>query len=253
MPATRDSRWMAADWPAPRKVRSVVTTRQMPGHSQPPFDPGNLGNRCGDDVQAVAANRAMLDTLFNLPTAPRWLHQVHGITVLDADADTGDTSEAEADAAVTRTPGVVLAVLTADCLPVMFCAADGSEVAIAHAGWRGLAAGVLESTLAQMRTDRSNILAWLGPSIGASSYEVGAEVHQAFIEQNPRSHSAFSATRPGHWLCDLPALARLRLGAVGVSRISSSGFDTATDLRFHSHRRNPRSGRFASLIWIEGD
>ena len=251
MPGTHDPRWIAADWPAPRRIRSITTTRQMPGHSQAPFDPGNLGNRCGDDAQAVAANRALLNGLLDLPAAPLWLHQVHGIGVFDADA--GEASEPEADAAVTRRGGVVLTVLTADCLPVMFCAADGSEVAVAHAGWRGLATGVLESTLAQMRTNHASILAWLGPSIAAASYEVGAEVRRAFIEQNPQSHSAFSATRPGHWLCDLPALARLRLAAAGVSKISTSGVDTATDLRFHSHRRNPRSGRFASLIWIDGD
>ncbi|MBN8736800.1 MAG: peptidoglycan editing factor PgeF [Xanthomonadales bacterium] len=159
--------------------------------------------------------------------------------------------EPEADSAVTRTPGVVLAILTADCLPVFFCADDGSEVAAAHAGWRGLSAGVLENTLAAMDTSRGKIITWLGPAIAARSYEVGDEVRDAFLARDPAAASAFNTTRPGHWLCDLYELARLRLRAAGVTRIFGGDLDTFTDARLHSYRRDgARSGRMASLVWI---
>lgn len=159
--------------------------------------------------------------------------------------------EPEADAAVTRTPGVVLAIQTADCLPVLFCAEDGSEIAAAHAGWRGLSAGVLENTLQAMRTPRGEILAWLGPAIAAQSYEVGDEVREAFVAHDLASSTAFTPTRPGHWLCDLYELARQRLRAAGVTRIFGGNLDTFTDPRLHSYRRDgARSGRMANLIWI---
>lgn len=159
-------------------------------------------------------------------------------------------AEPEADAAVTRTPGVTLAIQTADCLPVLFCADDGSEIAAAHAGWRGLSAGVLEATLAAMQTPRANILAWLGPAIAAQSYEVGEEVRAAFLAHDVRATSAFTATRPGHWLCDLYVLAHQRLRAAGVPQVFGGGLDTFTDPRLHSYRRDgARSGRMVSLIW----
>jgi YfiH family protein len=159
--------------------------------------------------------------------------------------------EPEADAAVTRTPGVVLAIQTADCLPVLFCADDGSEVAAAHAGWRGLSAGVLESTLAAMQASRENIIAWLGPAIAAQSYQVGDEVREAFLAHDPLAASAFTATRSEHWLCDLYALARQRLRADGVTRISGGGFDTFPDPCLHSYRRDgTNSGRMVSLVWL---
>ncbi|MEZ5460635.1 peptidoglycan editing factor PgeF [Dokdonella sp.] len=244
--------WLTPDWSAPACVHAVVTTRRMPGYSRPPFDSCNLGSRCGDDAQAVAANRhEIIDTL-GLPSSPAWLHQVHGIGVVrvgSASANPAE-SEPEADAATTRDPGRVLAILTADCLPVLFCAEDGSEVSVAHAGWRGLAAGVLEQTVAAMQSAPNRILAWIGPAIGPDSYEVGTEVHAAFMQSGPAAASAFQATRPGHWLCDLPALARMRLQEAGLSSIGGGGFDTRTDPRFYSHRRDRRSGRFASLIWI---
>ncbi len=239
---------MVPDWSAPAHVHARITTRQTPGISKPPFDRCNLGNRCGDAAEAVAANRASLVELFNLPAPPRWLRQVHGTAVIDADDDNLE-AEPEADAAVTRSADVVLAVLTADCLPVLFCSADGREVAVAHAGWRGLANGVLESTLKRFDTDPARTLAWLGPSIGATSYEVGEEVRQAFVDHDAGAAAAFAATRPGHWQCDLSGLARRRLAATGVTRISGGGFDTRSDTRFFSYRENPQSGRFASLIW----
>ena len=159
--------------------------------------------------------------------------------------------EPEADAAVTLSPGVVLAIQTADCLPVLFAADDGSEIATAHAGWRGLATGVLENTLEAMQSPRAKIMAWLGPAIAAQSYEVGDEVRDAFLAHDPEAASAFLAARPGHWQCDLYALARRRLRAADIVRIYGVSFDTFSDPRLHSNRRDgARSGRMASLIWI---
>ncbi|MBN8727319.1 MAG: peptidoglycan editing factor PgeF [Xanthomonadales bacterium] len=235
------------DWPRPPGVRMAVTTRIVAGFSSPPFEHFNLGAHCGDAAEAVAANRARLAELLGLSAAPLWLRQVHGTTVLDADAPAA--GEPEADAAVARAPGRVLAILTADCLPVAFAARDGSMVAAAHAGWRGLAAGVLEATLAAMAIDPGQVLAWLGPAIGAASYEVGAEVRDAFLVHDAAAARAFAPTRPGHWRCDLAALARRRLGAAGIACVHGGGFDTCTDPRFYSYRREPRTGRFATLIW----
>jgi YfiH family protein len=207
----------------------------------------NVGTRCGEDPASVAENRTLLREALGLPSEPRWLRQVHGVQV--AVEPTRD--EPEADAAVTRMPGVVLAILTADCLPALFCAADGSEIAAAHAGWRGLSAGVLEKTLQAMRTPREKILVWLGPAIAAQSYEVGDEVRDAFLGKDKAAAMAFSPTRPGHWLCDLCELARLRLRGAGISRIFGGGLDTFTDPRLHSWRREgARSGRMVSLVWM---
>lgn len=239
--------WIIPDWPAPSYVRAAVSTRCGPGVSQSPFDAFNLGARCGDDSRAVATNRMRLREAMELPSGPCWLRQVHDTRVIvDPQHD-----EPQADAAVTRALGVVLAILTADCLPVLFCAADGSEIAAAHAGRRGLVAGVLENALAAMQTPRKNIMAWLGPAIGPRSYEVGDEVRAAFIAHDRAVADTFIATRPGHWLCDLYELARQRLFNAGVTRIFGGGFDTFADPRFYSYRRDgARSGRFASLIHI---
>ncbi len=238
--------WLLPDWPAPANIHARITTRQTPGVSLPPRDRCNLGDRCGDDANAVAKNRASLVELLQLPATPLWLRQVHGTTVADACTSTG---EPEADAAIARRCDVVLAVLTADCLPVLFCTDDGSAIAVAHAGWRGLASGVLEATVARLDSDPAKIMAWLGPTIGAASYEVGEEVRQAFIERNAHSVVAFMPTRPGHWHCDLAALARMRLTSIGVGQTSGGGFDTRSDPRFYSYRNDPQTGRFASLLW----
>ena len=235
------------DWPAPPNVRAVGTTRRSAGQSQPPFDALNLGSRCGDAPLAVAANRASLGQVLGLPTSPRWLRQVHGIDVLDADAVRDD--EPAADAAITRTAGVVLAILSADCLPILLCADDGSAVAALHAGWRGLVGGVIEATIARLGVPGTRLLGWLGPAIAAPSYEVGAEVRAAFVAADARAQSAFVPTRPGHWCCDLYALARQRLSAAGVERVHGGGFDTFSDQRFYSYRRERETGRFATLIW----
>ncbi|MEO6296738.1 MAG: peptidoglycan editing factor PgeF [Dokdonella sp.] len=243
--------WLTPDWDAPASVRAVVTTRAMFGQSKAPFDSFNLGSRCGDAPDAVVANRAALVDTLALPRWPLWLRQVHGIGVFDADKDTVCAREPESDAAITHAAGRVLAVLTADCLPILFCADDGSAVGVAHAGWRGLAGGVIEATIAGLNVPVARVLAWLGPAIAAASYEVGDEVRAVFVAVDPRAADAFASTRPGHWLCDLYALARQRLVAAGVTRIYGGHFDTFQDARFYSYRRECETGRFATLIWIE--
>ncbi len=172
-----------------------------------------------------------------------------------SDAIIGEFSERlvepEADAAVTRTPGTVLAILTADCVPILLCARDGSEIGAAHAGWPGLSAGVIEACVGRMHAQPANLVAWLGPAIGTASYEVGDEVRATFLAFDAAAAQAFSPTRPGHWLCDLYTLARQRLAALGVTRVHGGGFDVRADERFYSYRRDgANSGRFASLIWI---
>lgn len=243
--------WIFPDWPAPPCIHAAVTTRQGPGISAAPFERFNLGLRSADDPDAVQANRSALQQALRLPSAPRWLRQVHGVNVAQLGPLAG-ADEPQADAAASHIPGTVLAILTADCLPVLFCADDGSEIGAAHAGWRGLAAGVLEATLTQLETPPARMLAWLGPCIGAASYEVGEEVRAAFVANDAAAAACFVPTRSGHWHCDLAALARQRLAAAGVARIHGGGFDTLADPRFYSYRRDgARSGRFASLIWLE--
>ena len=251
---------LPADWPGPPGVVAFTTLRRGPGVSQPPFDDFNLGARSGDDPAAVAANRQALVERFGLPSAPRWLRQVHGTGVLRLDATGADTprpaaEEPEADAAVTDVPGVVLAILTADCLPVVLAAGDGSEVGAAHAGWRGLAGGVLEATVAAMHTPAARLVAWLGPAAGPAAYEVGPEVRAAFVETDADAADAFAATRPGHWHVDLFALARRRLARAGLlaDAIHGGGACTISDpARFFSHRRDARTGRMATLAWRRG-
>ena len=240
--------WIIPDWKAPAGVGAAVSTRLGPGVSEAPFDRLNLGLRSGDDLAAVEVNRRALAEALDLPAPPLWLRQVHGIAVIESSVAGDD--EPVADASVARGPGRVLAILTADCLPVLFVSADGQTIGAAHAGWRGLAAGVLENTVATMGAD--GVQAWLGPAIGASSYEVGEEVRASFVDGDAGAAEAFTATRPGHWHCDLCLLARRRLAAAGVSQVSGGGFDTLTDKRLYSYRRDgANSGRFASLIWTD--
>ncbi|GAA3916044.1 peptidoglycan editing factor PgeF [Luteimonas lutimaris] len=243
---------LRADWDAPANVHAFTTLRFGAGTSQAPFDAFNLGNARaadGDDPATVARNRAELAERAGLPSPPCWLRQVHGTRVLRFDAPVAD--EPEADAAVTATPGVVLAILTADCLPVVLAARDGSEVAAAHAGWRGLAAGVLEETVAAMHAAPGDLVAWLGPAAGPQAYEIGSEVFDAFVSRDARTEPAFTATRPGHWRVDLYALARRRLADAGVAAVHGGGLCTISDAkRFFSHRRDGRSGRIATLAWI---
>ena len=247
-----------AGWPGPPGVRAFTTVRHGAGFSQAPFDSFNLGNRYaadGDDPATVARNRAQLVDLAALPSAPHWLRQVHGTDVLQFDAPAVEEGEEPtADAAVTRTPGVVLAILTADCLPVVFAAKDGSEVAAAHAGWPGLSKGMLEATLAAMRTPAAALMAWIGPAAGPQRYEVGKDVFDVFVAHDADAAACFVPTRPDHWLADLPALARRRLVACGMASADIHGGDLCTisePARFFSHRRDGRSGRIATLAWIQ--
>ncbi len=246
------SAWIEAGWPAPVGVRALTTTRHGLGGSKPPFDSFNLGLRNGDDEPAAQANRASLIEALQLPAAPRWLRQVHGTGVVRFDAASDGAGEPEADAAVTADAGVVLAILTADCLPVVFAAKEGAEIAAAHAGWRGLAAGVLEATVAAMQTRPDALLAWLGPAAGPQAYEIDAVVRDAFLAADPEAASAFVPTRPGHWLIDLYAIARQRLRAAGLADAAIHGGGRCTISEpdvFFSHRRDGRSGRIATLVW----
>lgn len=246
--------WLEAQWPLPASVRAFTTLRHGLGVSKAPFDHLNLGLRAGDEAEAVLRNRALLRVAAGFPAEPRWLRQVHGVEVVRFDEDRSEEIEPEADASVTSTPGTVLAILTADCMPVLLCADDGSEVGAAHAGWRGLAGGVLENTVAAMQSRPQRLHAWLGPAAGPQHYEIGEEVYDAFVSRDWGAGSAFVSTRPHHWRVDLYALARRRLEAVGIdaSRIHGGGLCTIAEPdRFFSHRRDQRGGRMASLIWIE--
>lgn len=234
-------------WPAPAGVRAAVTTR-VGGVSQPPYDSLNLGDHVGDDPAAVAENRRRLQVAAGLPASPFWLEQVHGTRVLDCAVPAAGRT---ADASITRRPGEVCVVLTADCLPVLFCNRAGDRVAAAHAGWRGLADGVLEAALAGFEDAPDQLLAWLGPAIGPDAFEVGPEVRERFLLDDPRAAEAFRPGRPGHWWADIYRLARLRLERAGVGFIGGGDYCTVTDReRFYSYRRDGVTGRMASLIWI---
>lgn len=246
--------FLPADWPASPGVRAFTTLRHGAGASRAPFDTFNLGNRTaadGDDPATVEANRAELVRLAGLPAAPHWLKQVHGTEVVRV-AGPGGGREPTADAAVTAVPGTVLAILTADCLPVVFASAAGDEIGAAHAGWPGLSAGMLEATVAAMRTPPARLVAWIGPCAGPQRYEIGAEVRDRFLAHDAGAARAFVPTRPGHWRVDLPAIARMRLAQVGVTRVHGGDLCTLSDpARFFSHRRDARSGRMATLAWID--
>ncbi|MCR6663523.1 MAG: peptidoglycan editing factor PgeF [Luteimonas sp.] len=248
---------IVAGAPFPANVHAFTTLRHGAGASQAPFDTFNLGNfrtTDGDDAGVVARNRVELAEGFGLPSTPHWLKQVHGTDVMRFDAIPAHGDEPEADAAITSTPGVVLAILTADCLPVVFAAKDGSEIAAAHAGWPGLSKGMLEATLDAMRTPAADVVAWIGPAAGPSRYEVGRNVFDAFVSHDAGAAVHFAATREGHWLADLPALARRRLVASGMHVVDIHGGDLCTisdPARFFSHRRDGRSGRIATIAWID--
>lgn len=239
------------DWPAPAGIRAAFTLRSG-GVSQPPFDSFNIASHVGDDPRAVAENRGVLQASLGLPAEPAWLEQVHGHRVVDLDPPTSFDSLGAADAAVARTPGRVCAIQVADCMPVLLAAADGSAVGAAHAGWRGLAGGVLEATVRAMGTPSGELLAWLGPAIGPANFEVGEEVRAAFLAADPGASAAFIANARGRWQCDLYALARRRLAALGLASVHGGGWCTyAEPGRFFSYRRNGRCGRMAAIIWID--
>jgi hypothetical protein len=238
--------WIVPDWPAPKRVRALVTTRTG-GSSRGPYASFNLGAHVNDDPAAVERNRERLRA--SLPADPVWLQQVHGTEVVDAATV---PPLARADAAVARTRHVVCAVLTADCVPVLLADGGGDAVAIAHAGWRGLAAGVVEAAVARMDVPAASVIAWLGPAIGPRAYEVGREVREAFVRRDAAAVAAFAPGRDDRFLADLFMLARQRLAAAGIAAVYGGGHCTYTEAeRFYSYRREPTTGRFASLVWID--
>ncbi len=238
--------WLEPDWPAPERVRAVSTTRRG-GVSNGAWATLNLADHVGDSAAAVIENRRRLIRALDLKATPRWLTQVHGTNVVRVE-DHG----ACADASIASGPDNICVVMTADCLPVLFCNRSGTRVAAAHAGWRGLLAGVLEATLRQFDEPPANVLAWLGPAIGPDAFEVGEDVRNGYLSDDPDAALAFRAHRPGHWLADIYSLARRRLSAAGVEVISGGEHCTFSDPeRFFSYRRDGITGRMASLIWLQ--
>ena len=234
------------DWPAPEGIRALVTTRRG-GVSTGAYESLNLATHVGDDPAAVTVNRHRLRHALGLPAEPAWLEQVHGARV----AVLPRKDHAPADAAVTRVHGQVCAVLVADCLPVFLASRTGDRVGIAHAGWRGLAAGVVEATIQAMEADPGTLIAWLGPSIGPRAFEVGSEVRDAFTGRDAGAAAAFRPGRDGRFLADLPALARRRLAAAGVAEVHGGALCTHEDrARFFSYRRDGATGRMAALAWL---
>ena len=276
------------DWPAPPRVRAASTQRTG-GVSRGPFASLNLGDGVGDDAPSVARNRRLLLEMLDLPAQPLWLKQVHGTRVLDLDdvepaaaarrdepSSPGSSAEPSssvpssvpppgpspgaaastppptADGAVTSRLGRPCAVLTADCLPVLLCDSSGSRVGAAHAGWRGLAGGVLETAVRRMAVDPARLLAWIGPGIGPAAYEVGGDVLEQFAKSDPESARYFTANADGRWQADLRGLARRRLRVAGVRAIHGGGWCTHTESgRFFSHRREAPCGRMATVIWLD--
>lgn len=239
--------WVKPNWPAPASVSAFTTTRQG-GRSRAPWDGLNLADHVGDHPHAVAHNRALLSQAAQLPQVPRWLNQVHGTAVVNVASLAEKT---KADGVIADQPGKVCAVLTADCLPVLFCDHNGTRVAAAHAGWRGLAAGVLEATISALGVPGHALLAWLGPGISARHFEVGNEVREIFLQQDRRAAHAFSRACDGRWRADLYQLARQRLAARGVRDVYGGELCTYADARqFYSYRRDRITGRMASVIWL---
>jgi YfiH family protein len=228
--------FLIPDWPAPPNVKALVTTRAF----------GNLADHVGDAPSAVAQRRMELRK--HLPADPLWLAQVHGRVCVAAESA---VQGAEADASFARSSKRVCAVLTADCLPVLLCAETGSVVAAAHAGWRGLAGGIVEATVMAMAGNKpERLMAWLGPAIGPTAFEVGDEVRAAFVTDDAEAQRAFRARPDGKWLCDLYALARHRLARLGITRVFGGGRCTYTETdQFFSYRRERHTGRMASMIW----
>lgn len=238
--------WIVPDWPAPARVRALSTTRAG-GVSVAPYDSLNLGTHVGDDPASVADNRAQVRRI--VPSEPAWLNQVHGTAVVDA---ASVASVPDADASVSRTPGSVCVVMTADCLPVLLCDRAGTVVGAAHAGWRGLHGGVIEATVAAMQVAPGDVIAWLGPAIGPTAFEVGDEVRGAFVAVDASADAAFKpAGQPGKWFADIYLLARQRLAALGVTAVHGGDCCTVSESRrFFSYRRDGVTGRMGTLVWL---
>jgi YfiH family protein len=245
---TLNPQWLVPDWPAPARVRAFVTTRDG-GVSIGEYASLNLGSRSGDDPANVARNRLIVRS--RLPAMPRWMFQEHGAEIADLDR-LAEADIATADAATTSLPGRVGVVLTADCMPLFLCDEQGRRVGVAHAGWRGMSAGVIENTVRALGVDPAKLMAWMGPAIGPAAFEVGPEVREAFVAADPRAADAFVQHRPGKYLADLYALARQRLQRAGVARVFGGGFCTYREIdRFFSYRREKKSGRMGAFIWME--
>jgi YfiH family protein len=250
---------LTPEWPAPPAVRAAFTLRSG-GASAAPFDSLNVGAHVGDEAAAVAENRRRLRAHLCLTEEPAWMEQVHGIDVLDLDLEAGvgrrdaraSAASSAADAALTRRAGPICAVQVADCLPVLLAARDGSAVAAAHAGWRGLVAGVLEVTVKRLAVEPGRLIAWVGPGIGEAHFEIGDEVRNAFLARDADAATAFAPNARGRWQCDLAGLARGRLEALGVAGVFGGNWCTYADAsHFFSYRRDGRCGRMAALIWRE--
>lgn len=234
------------DWPAPKSVRVLQTTRQG-GSSAAPYNSLNLGDHVGDALLTVARNRMLLNTL--LPSEPVWLEQVHGTVVANAD---NANCRPQADACIARHLAAVCVVMTADCLPVLLCDTRGSVVGAAHAGWKGLAAGVIEATVRAMDVAPQDLMAWLGPAISQQAFEVGGEVRAMFVDADPQAASAFVPGQNGKWYADIYALARLRLNGLGITSIHGGEHCTYRESeRFFSYRRDGATGRMGTFIWLE--
>ena len=240
-------RLLLPDWPAPTHVKAISTLRSG-GVSTGAYADCNLAVHVGDDPEAVNANRAHLKTALGLLSEPVWLNQVHGSTVIEAQPTEKTPT---ADASIARGPGRVCVIMTADCLPVLFCSRSGDRVAAAHAGWRGLAGGVLESTVSTLGLPGSELLAWLGPAISQSAFEVGDEVRIAFTARDAAAAQAFKPNERGRWQADLYELARLELARLGVRAVYGGGRCTYREAdQFFSFRRDGRTGRMATMIWL---
>jgi YfiH family protein len=240
--------WLTPDWQAPSSVRALSTFRGG-GASISPYQSLNLGAQVGDMPAAVAENRRRLRAAAELPAEPAWLDQVHGIEVANLDRA---APRAPADAALTRRRGQVCAILAADCLPVLFAADSGDAVAAAHAGWRGLAAGVIEATVRALGVPPRSLHVWLGPAIGQRHFEIGPEVRDLLLRDDPAAAAAFEPNARGRFLADLPALARRRLQKLGIERIAGGGECTyQRPDRYFSHRRDGNTGRQATLVWLD--
>ncbi len=235
------------DWPAPKHIKAFSTTR-LNGFSQSPYDSFNLAYSVGDDIENVSLNREHLKKILNLPSDPLWLSQIHSTVIYKVDQE---TMPKNADGSFTTNQNKVCVVMTADCLPILLCDVSGTQIAAVHAGWRGLADGVVESALNCFNHSQEKIIAWIGPAIGPKYYEVGDDVRNKFLEINSDFNKAFQTHNQAKWLADMNLLARMRLQKAGVSAIFSENLCTFSDAeRFYSYRRDGITGRMASLIWI---
>lgn len=236
--------FLQPDWPAPANVHAASSMRQG-GYSKAPYDSLNLAMHVGDEADKVQQNRDLMQTILELPSQPVWLEQIHSNIVVDA-AVAG--TNATADASYSCQPGIVCAVMTADCLPVLLCDQKGESIAAVHAGWRGLLAGIITNTVNAM--NKENLLVWLGPAIGADCFQVGGEVRDAFVQKMPSYQAAFKAQEPGKWLADIYLLAKIQLASLGITQVYGGDYCTYKESgRFFSYRRDQQAGRMTTLIW----